>query len=80
MIRPVMATTILLGLPARAWGLPGRAMVMGVLEGSLRLCRLRVLSQDAETRMPQDLLYTTRRTGAVCLLSAVNSPVSRLRL
>jgi hypothetical protein len=47
-----MATTILLGLAARAWGFPGRGTRIGVLDGSRMLWRLRLQSQDADTRTP----------------------------
>ncbi len=45
-----MATTTLVGLAARAWGLPGRVMVRGGWEGAAVLWMWRVLSQEAEMR------------------------------
>ena len=80
MMRPVMATTTLEGLMARACGLPGRDTRMVELDGSLVLCRFRLQSHEAETRMPCLGLYRTERAGAVCLLRRVFSPDLRLIL
>lgn len=45
------------------------------LDGSLVLCRFKLQSHEAETRMPCLGLYRTERAGAVCLLRRVLSPV-----
>lgn len=50
MMRPVMATTILVGLEDIACGLAGSGMRIGALVEE-RLCKVRVLSHEAETRI-----------------------------
>ena len=59
MTRPVMATTILVGLAARAWGFPGKLIRMNELEGSLRLWRFKLQSHEAETRISRYVLAGT---------------------